>query len=325
MARSDQATFLLTVLTGPNAGATAPLGRGRATVGGAGSDGVILEGVAAGLLGVTLEDNRARLVAHGAGPRFGGRTGQDETLAPGAARIVPLPAMVRLNDETLVNIARCMPQAGPRLGLRSAALMATLALTGGLLIGLQLPPGSGLEPVLSARASAFPGGPALADPTSALTDATADAAPAPARGPLIATSPQMQPCTGPCQTDAAAALGARLREAGLTGLTVEAADGVMRVAGTLPAGQQAAWTEQRRRFESDYGRSLPLVVAIGDSAAAPSLAVASIWLGRNPELVTKLGQTLRIGDVTPDGWTVARIARGTITLTRGDAETVVRF
>ena len=28
MARPDTATFLLTVLTGPNAGATAPLGRG---------------------------------------------------------------------------------------------------------------------------------------------------------------------------------------------------------------------------------------------------------------------------------------------------------
>ena len=50
----------------------------------------------------------------------------------------------------------------------------------------------------------------------------------------------------------------------------------MRVTGTLPPGQHPAWTEQRRRFESDHGRSLPLVVAIGDTAAAPALAVAAL-------------------------------------------------
>lgn len=314
MARPDTATFLLTVLTGPNAGATAPLGRGRSTVGGAEGDGVILSGVGAGLLGVTLEENRARLLAHAPGARCGGRTGQDLPLDPGAARIVALPAMVRLNDETLVNIARCAPANGPRLGLRSAALVAASALVGGLLIGLQLPPDSGLRPDLAARASAFP------------PEAVALASPAPAPPPaLVATSPQMQPCTDACQAEAAEALRARLRSAGLTGLSVEAADGVMRVTGTLPPGQHPAWTEQRRRFESDHGRSLPLVVAIGDTAAAPALAVASIWLGRRPELTTKSGQTLRIGDVTPDGWTIAGIARGRITLTRGDAETVVRF
>ena len=323
MSRQDNAPFLLTVLTGPNAGATAPLGRGRSTVGGDDSDGVILEGVAPGLLGVTLEDNRARLVAQETGARCGGQAGRDSALAPGAARIVTLPAMVRLNDETLVNIARCVPANGGRLAPRTAALMVGLALTGGLLIGLQLPPDIREAADLSARAAVVPDAPNPASAASAPGDAATAARPG--RPALVATSPKIDACTAECQAEAAAALGARLAAAGLTGLKVDMTGGVMRVTGTMPPGQHAAWTEQRRRFESDYGRSLPLVVAIGDSAAEPALAVASIWLGQRPEVTTKSGQTLRIGDVTPDGWTVDDIARGRITLTRGGDRTVVEF
>ena len=60
--------------------------------------------------------------------------------------------------------------------------------------GLQLPPDSGLRPDLAARASAFP------------PEAVPLAAPAPAPAPtpaLVATSPQMQPCTDACQSEAA--------------------------------------------------------------------------------------------------------------------------
>lgn len=312
-----RAPYCLTVLSGANAGATATLGTGRTVIGGAAGDGIILDGALPGQLSVTLSGERARLAAGGAGVGLGDGIGPVEPLKQGQTRIVALPAMVRLNEDTVLNIARRVPVQGRAVPAATAALASIVALACGLLVGLQLPDSVRLASEMTAQAAPTPAAqaPALADTV-------------PARGPtapLQAVSPRMGPCEKTCQSSAAAQLAERFKEQGLEGLSVAPGSGVLRVTGTLAPEQAQRWGDLRQDFETTYGGSLPLIVALKTGSEAPALAVSSIWLGPRPELRTRSGEVLRLGDRTGDGWTVKRIERGAITLTRNDVETVVRY
>lgn len=312
-------TFLLTVLTGPNAGASAALNGGRCQIGGGPDDDIILEGVPAGALAIALKDQRLRMQARGAGiSLMDGRHAQ--TLPDGQARIGTLPAMLRLTQDTTVAISRARPDTASRMPLRMAVLLAAVTLGTGLLIGLQIPPGTARLPGLEAQAARLdpiPHPPIQAATGTAPTQITA--------GALQATSPRLTACIGTCQSDAAEALRTRLAAAGLEGLQVAPSDGVLRVSGVMPADKASHWRELRSQFETDFGRSLPLIVDIANGTDTPALAVASVWLGGNPELRTKTGQTLREGDRTADGWTVNRITSGRISLSRDTRQVDIRY
>lgn len=308
MAQSNSA-FVLTVLTGPNAGASVPLSAGRTSVGCGQDDALILDGVAPGHLSLNLDGQRARIGAGADGVAVGDAALDVVPLAPGTARIATLPVMIRLNDDTTVNLACRTAATGNRVSLRAAGIGGAMLLLGGLLIGLQLPPGTQLAPATAALAAASP-----------------ETVPAPAAVAVKPhSSPRIERCLGACQEEAAAMLRARMATAGLDGLTLAVDGEVLRVSGVLPEDRADAWTDLRRSFETEYSRSLPLLVDSAAGTAGPSLAVSSIWLGGTPELRTKSGEVLRIGDSTKDGWTVDSIAKGSIRLSRGEQDVTVRF
>lgn len=315
--KAASSAFCLTVLSGANAGASVPLPAGRTVIGGAAADGIVLDGAAAGQLAVTLHGDRVRLDAGAPGVSIGDGLGPAEPLARGQHRILPLPVMVRLNDDAQLNIARRVPVQGRAVPAAVAALATMVALAGGLLIGLQMPDSVRAASDMTAQAAVSPAvtQPALAD-TVAARQPTA---------PLRATSPLIGPCDAACRGDAQALLRERLDAAGLNALALDVEGGVLRVSGALTPDQEQTWRTLRRDFETTYGGSLPLLANIGAGTGGPLLAVSSIWLGPRPELRTRGGDVLRIGDQTADGWTVKVIARGAITLARGDQETVVQF
>lgn len=321
--------FRLTVISGPNAGASALLPAGASSIGGGSTDNVVLDGIAPGALRVVLDNQRLRMQAATPGLALTG-TGADRPLAPGQAHIDALPATLRLGPDTVVTLSRAKPQTGSQIALRHGVVMAGLALAAGLAVGLQLPPGSasltGFQ-ALAARPDIAPLNAAshnAAAPAAVTSPAKTGLPPAATVG-LHSTSPRLTACTGACRQAAADSLRQRLEQAGLDGLTITPGDGVLRVSGDLPAAKGALWHDLRHRFETDFGTSLPLIVDITQGPDAPVLTVASVWLGPQPELRTKTGQTLRTGDRTGDGWTITRIAPGRIALQREQRQVEIRF
>ena len=141
---------------------------------------------------------------------------------------------------------------------------------------------------------------------------------------MTATSPLMA-CSGDCVDLAAKSLQEQMLAAGLEGMNVLVEDGILRVTGALPTDRTDSWRQLRTRFESEFGQSLPLVVQVQEGSSSPILAVSSVWLGNAPEIRTKGGAVLRIGDSTGDGWVIRAIAKGEIQLERGSQTTSVRF
>lgn len=335
MARAD--AFLLTVLSGPNAGASAALPKGSGVIGGAAGDSVVLDGVAPSALRIVLDGQRMRVQAAADGlALIEGRT--TRALANGQAHIGALPAILRLGPDTTIAISRAHPQTTGQVPLRRAVFITAIALMAGLVAGVQMPSESGGFPGLEAFAArhenpdlaSFPkvSGTGISGFGAAGMDAASPtptrADPAPATR-LHSTSPRLRACAQTCQKEAATTMQHRLEKAGLDGLQITPGDGVLRVSGTLPAGKSARWRDLRHQFETDFGTSLPLIVDIAQGPDMPVLAVASVWLGTTPELRTKTGQTLRQGDTTTDGWTVTRIERGRIGLTRDARRVEIRF
>lgn len=316
--KAASSPFCLTVLSGANAGAMVPLAAGKTVIGGTAADEIILDGALSGQLAVTLHGERVRLEAAAAGVSVGDSIGTAEPLRPGQHRILALPVMVRLNDDAQLNIARRAPVHGRLVPAAVAALATMVALAGGLLVGLQMPDSVRAASEMTAQAAPSPAPvrqPALADTV----------APRQPTAPLRATSPMLGPCDATCRKDAQARLREQLNAAGLSGLALATEGDVLRVTGALTDSEEQRWRSLRRDFETTYGGSLPLLVSIGEGSGAPMLAVSSIWLGPRPELRTRSGEVLRIGDRTGDGWTVKTIARGAITLSRDGTETVVHF
>lgn len=349
---SQQADFILTVIAGPNAGASAAVGTGRFVVGGGRSDDIVLDGVADSAITVTFGGNRVRIAPGTTGISVGESLSTGATIKEGTTHMVTLPTVMRVSNDTIISLARRRPEAKSNFRLPVAAALATLALIGGTTLGMQLGESA---PAVASRAEAAESAapteaqmaeagsetPAILPTRVTLPEAqTANLPPAPPPAPppasglvpgaaavagLTATSPRMGPCNGTCLTEAAAGLRAGLDEAGLGSLDVQPADGVLKVSGGLPPDQAPAWERVRTRFEAQFGQSLPLIVSLNDTVGGPALAVASVWLGAQPEVRTKTGQVLRIGDLTSDGWTVETIAQGKIGLQRDSRSVTVNF
>lgn len=308
--------FLLSVLAGPNAGASATFGTSKLQLGGGPEDQIILAGLAPDSLALRAEGTRLRLSA-----RFEGMTAHDPVsrhLVPlptgGAVHQMDLPATLRLSRDTVISISRLGAEKRLQLGLPSVAGLAAVALALGLWIGANSDDGT---PALSPDGMALAAPPTLSlqpDPANSAAQVAA----------ITATSPRMS-CPEDCITEAAALFQDQLHLAGLDGLNVLVENGILRVTGALPNDRTESWRQLRTRFESEFGQSLPLVVQVQESGNSPILAVSSVWLGNAPEIRTKSGTVLRIGDTTGDGWVIRAIRKGEILLERGTQSTTVRF
>lgn len=317
MARSKP--FLLTVLTGPNAGASAKFAEGRLRIGGGDEDEIVLAGLPPACLTLRTSGGRLAAVAgtEGVSSHDAG-SGQDVALVKdGTVFKTELPATLRLNSETMITISRLGASRHLSLGVGAAAGVAAATLAVGLWAGAYFGdvPGPG-----QARAAALQPEPA------ALASAPAPAAaPAAEPEPEIEADLQHISCDSACATAAVDALQETLIDAGLDGLSVVPSDGVLRVRGELQSDRIEQWRDIRARFETEFGQALPLIVEIGEGAPDPVLSISSVWLGAAPEIRTKSGKVLRIGDATGDGWTISSIAKGEIVLQRGERMRSLRF
>lgn len=133
--------------------------------------------------------------------------------------------------------------------------------------------------------------------------------------------------TAPSATEVAAALGDRLAGAGLAGLQpAVGTDGTVAVSGSVSPDQKTGWAEVRRWFDSRYGGRVMLVDRVGTTVAVAPLSVAAVRPGGDaPFVIDQSGRRLFIGSAVADGWVVAAIDPTHVTVRRNAETLAVRF
>lgn len=312
--RSSADSFVLSVLTGPNAGASVSLEAGRHTIGSDDSNDIILAGLGDQVINLSLKGAAviANPIVDGIGLVGEGANGVAPLTVKGAPYQIKLPARLCLGSDVMVQLSGGVqrPSTDRRMlvGVGLAALFFGCWLGAALFTQSPTPVLAGLGSSAAADVSARV---ALTEPAELAVT------------PRISNSPQLE-CFSDCVLAAEAELKSRLAAAGLNNLTLSHDSGVLRLGGTVLPEQVNDWRQIRTKFEAEFGQSLPIVTAI-ESETAPMLAVSSVWLGENAEVRTKTGNVYRVGDRTRDGWVVRKIDRGSVEFERDGQLVAVRF
>ena len=137
--------------------------------------------------------------------------------------------------------------------------------------------------------------------------------------------PQVVPAPPP-SADAAAALGERLRDAGLADvLRVTAGPGTVMVEGRVTAAQLQQWSTHQRWFDGRYS-ALSLDNRVREAAPdeKPNIQLRAVSLGAVPYFITAGGDRYVTGSVV-DGWTVDAIESERILFSRGSRRAEIRL
>ncbi len=120
-------------------------------------------------------------------------------------------------------------------------------------------------------------------------------------------------------------LRARIEEAGLSSLSVTAADGRIEVAGELVPAEMAKWTEIEQWFDRTHGRDhlLSSMVEPGDGTAAPQIRLQAIWLGPQPYVIDRRGERIYPGGALEDGWVLKSIDTERVTVSRNGQDMAI--
>ncbi|MBK4214335.1 hypothetical protein JJJ17_00200 [Paracoccus caeni] len=311
---SSADSFVLSVLAGPNAGASVSLEAGRYTIGSDDGNDIVLAGLGDQVINLTLKGEAiiANPVVDGVGLIGEGANGVSPLTVMGAPHQIKLPARLRLASDVTVQLSGGVQR--PSTDRRVLVGVGMAALFVGCWLGAALFTQSPVPVLANLNGSAVANVPeqvAVAEPAE------------PAASPRISSSPQLE-CLGDCILAAETELKSRLAAAGLSNLTLNHENGVLRLGGTMLPEQVNDWRQIRTKFEAEFGQSLPIVTAI-ESETAPMLAVSSVWLGENAEVRTKTGNVYRVGDRTRDGWIVRKIERGSVEFERDGQSVAVRF
>ncbi|MEM9341906.1 MAG: EscD/YscD/HrpQ family type III secretion system periplasmic domain-containing protein [Pseudomonadota bacterium] len=301
MAARGKRDYLLTVLTGPNAGAQQTLTKRRVTLSASGTSDFYLDGLDEGDVEITVAKDRVRVASDRGDVALHGKPPPPS----GQALIAQLPATFDLGHVAQINISTSGGTASRGAG-RLVGIAAVLLLFAGGGVALQSSLGQGFITEVVASTP----------DTVTYTQA-----------PIATTAPVEEEPARPKVTfdDARTALENAVENAGLDGLTLRSETGVIRVTGTINKSRLGAWNEIRKAYDSQFGLIGPLLVNITEESDAPPLAVASVWLGENPQITTRDGTVMGIGDGTESGWKLSVIEATSVKLTRGRQTIVIEF
>jgi len=309
MAQAARKPYLLTVLTGPNAGAQEKLSRGRFTIAGEGNADFILDGVTGPHLQIAIVKGRIRLLSERDDVRILGVT----RCVRGVACITDLPATIEVGAGVQIHLCQQVAAKKPRgLIKRSLATVGCLALIAAVALAV-----AGPRNPLFGEAMASILAPAAPEPAQTeLAAVTPLPAQEPARVPVVPV---------PTLEDARTMLEARIAKDGLDDLNIVTSDGALRVTGTISELKASAWGAIRVAYEKKFGQIAPMLAKVDKVPEVAPVAIASIWLGDTPEFSTPEGDVMRIGDETESGWTIIAITPAFVALERGEQRAMVEL
>lgn len=304
MTTAGEFSYILTVLTGPNAGAQERLSKRVLRVGASRDADIILDDFTGPDVEISVSRGKLRVRSERDEVRC--ETGQSAT--PGKPLFTDMPATLHLDDHIQINLSAALAARPGRRGARFGTVVAAALLIGGAVLGAQQTMGIQIFP--DATASVTP----LPDPQIAAVKKAAEMVrEAPASAPRITS------------LDAAEALEAAVKGAGLEGLDIVSDMGVLRVSGLYSVAQKGEWQRIRKAYDTKFGHVAPLLISIEEESNAPPLAIASVWLGDTPEVTTRSGEVLMLGQVTETGWRVADIKPSAVYLERGRQRIAIDF
>lgn len=289
--------YLLTVLSGPNAGAELPLSGTRRTLGGGATQDIRLDGLADEALLFAIERDRVALRPC-AGVEITTRDGT--VLTQGRTARLPLPAHLTIDGRVALHLCR-LHQRRSFLARRLPALAAAVAVLCAM--------GFGFGTLLSTSGLAT---------ASIAPQSVAPLAPQP-------THPRPAPCDRVCIADAAEAFHALVEEAGLVGVVATPDGDILRVSTQGIAQGDPRWAELREAYDATWAARVPLLVERTRPVPKAPFAVQSVWLGTPAEVTTRDGATYREGSTVPGGWTIESIRSGSIDLRSGATQIRIEF
>lgn len=297
MREPGDSPYLLTVLSGPNAGAELPLSGARRTLGGGATQDIRLDGLADEAVLFAIERDRLAL-RPGAGVEITTRDGT--VLAQGRTARLPLPAHLTIDGRVSLHLCR-LHQPRSFLARRLPVLAAAAAVLCAL--------GFGFGTLLSTSGLAT---------ASIAPQAVAPPSPQP-------THTQPAPCEPNCAAEAAEAFHTLVEEAGLVGVIATPDGDILRVSTQGIAQGDPRWAEVRTAYDGTWAARVPLLVERARPVPKAPFAVQSVWLGTPAEVTTRDGATYREGSSVPGGWTIEAIRSGSIDLRSGATRIRIEF
>lgn len=141
--------------------------------------------------------------------------------------------------------------------------------------------------------------------------------------------PTVHPVSMPSPTDRATltrVVALRLEAANLPDLnTGSVADGAISVSGDLTPEQRISWNETKQWFDGAYGSRAVLIDRTRSTTSLAPLSIAAVNPGPSPFIIDRSGQKLFPGSKLPNGWTVDRIEAERVVVRRDGQVLAVRF
>jgi hypothetical protein len=306
MANATRKPYLLTVLTGLNAGAQEQLSRGRFTIAGSGSADFLLDGLEGPSLQLAIVKGRMRVLSDRDDLRVIGLG----RVVPGMAIITDLPATLQIGPDIQLHVCQqATAKKRPSIVRRVLTTVGCLAVLGAA--GLTI------------------AGPQNAVFGEAVANILAPAEPAPSEVARHTETAPQEPTVAPAPAltldDALAMLKERVAKDGMSNLVIEASDGAIRVTGSIRKLKASAWGATRIAYERQFGQIAPLLADISETTEGAPVAISAIWLGAVPEFSTPEGDILRVGDLTATGWTIIAITPTFVALERDSDRAMVEL
>lgn len=313
--------YVLSVLSGPNAGASLAMGSGRSIIGNGEDATVMLDTDCEHPIRISLQNNALSIKTDSTSVSF-----YDGEPIPANTFIKrTLPATVCVDETTVVSFNKVQHKSNFRRNLEFAgsmtALVAAFLLSwfGGDLI-------QALSPQNTTMASPIDSSPNVGEyalkATAVLEVPQIMAQP----DTMLPEDPTVNTgCNADCIHWASVELQDQFKQNDMNGLSIEPATDVIRISGYLPDNKLGTWDVIRKDLETQWGMSLPLIINLSEEPSGPNVVIASVWLGASPEVRTKRGEVLYIGDSTDDGWSLNEVLPGYVVFVKNGLTTNVSY
>ncbi|WP_050403005.1 MULTISPECIES: SctD/MshK family protein [Bradyrhizobium] len=276
------------VLLGCYSGLTGTVGVGSCLIGSSFDADLIFveQGLEPHHLRVTPHFNSIEIEALASDVRVEGR----ETVLPNTPIIVPLPAVLHAGEMSIRWSIEGLEKAGSidrrRVSLAGLAMVViSFAAVGTFSTSF-----------VQTDTAAVPSSPPAADVSPKLALSAPDA---------------------PATDTTAELLQEEVDRAGLVGIKVGSAPGVVTADGSVTPAGLATWQNIQQRLDRDSNGAYTLVnaVVVKDEKTPSAIGIQAVWRGSDPYIVIA-GQKYFVGALLSNGWTVNGIEEGRVLLSR---------
>jgi len=298
MARRKDPPYLLTVLSGPNAGAELGLSGAQKSLGGNTKQDIQLDDLPGAALRFMIEGDRLTLKPV-KGVEISTRDGS--YLPSGRSSKLPLPTQITVDGHVSLHLCR-VANRGNAFTRRVPIFAAAAAMIAVF--------GFGLSTLVSTSGLATA---SVAPITQAVVEAPEEVA------------AKVAPCDTTCVEEAAQRFRDLAEEVGLPGVIVTPDGDIVRVSTEEIAKGDPRWSSARAAYDKEWAARVPLLLERTRPTPQAPFSVKSVWLGDRPEVTTRKGASYTVGSSVPGGWTVTAIRSGSVDLSAGNTSIRIEF